>query len=109
MTEPRIDAHRAAWATDEAARHVVMPFRRTCRLLVAGGLAGRASRTRLLELLTEYRAGVFGLAATLAALRDECSVDASDAPQFDGDGDVQAELQRIQAAQEKAERDGGDV
>ncbi len=109
MTEPRIDAHRAVWATDEAARHVVMPFRRTCRLLVAGGLAGRASRTRLLELLTEYRAGVFGLAATLAALRDECSFDASDAPQFDGDGDVQAELQRIQAAQEKAERDGGDV
>ena len=105
MTEPRIDAHRAAWATDEAARHVVMPFRRTCRLLVAGGLAGRASRTRLLELLTEYRAGVFGLAATLASLRAHCGADAGDTPPLDDD--VQTELKRIQAAREKAERKGG--
>lgn len=102
MSDPRIDGYRAAWAADEAARCVVLNFRRTCRLLVAGGLARPADRRRLLDLLDAYRTGVLGLADTLAALRAQCGGDAAGCPATDDA--VRDELARIVAARDAAER-----
>jgi hypothetical protein len=65
---------------------------------------GEAGRRRLLELLTRYRANVLEVADTLVALRGQCGIDPDDLP--DDDDDVRAELARIRAAHEKAERAG---
>lgn len=101
MSDPRLDGYRAAWATDEAARCVVLTFRRTCRLLVADGMARPAGRRQLLDLLDAYRTGVLGLADTLAALRAQCGGDAAGCPDDDA---VRDELARIVAARDAAER-----
>jgi hypothetical protein len=105
----QLDAHYAVIQVDSVARNVVMSFQLTVDLLVAEvreRAPDDAGRRRLRELLTRYRANVLEVADTLDALRGQCGTDPDDLPDDADDDDVRAELARIRAAHEKAERAG---
>jgi hypothetical protein len=104
----QLDAHYAVIQVDNLVRQVVMSFKPTCDVLIAEVRErdpGEGGRRRLRELLTRYRADVLELADTLVALRGQCGTDPDDLPDADDD-DVRAELARIRAGHEKAERAG---
>lgn len=103
----QLDAHYAVIQVDGVMLQVVMSFKPTADMLIAEVRErdpGDDGRRRLRELLTRYRSGVLELADTLVALRRQCGTDKADLP--DADDDVRAELARIRAGHEKAERAG---
>jgi hypothetical protein len=104
----QLDAHYAVIQVDGVLRQLVMSFQPTAELLieeVRERAPGDDGRRRLRELLTRYRSGVLELADTLVALRRQCGTDKADLPAADDD-DVCAELARLRAAHEKADRAG---
>ncbi len=104
----QLDAHYAVIQVDSLLRQVVMSFQPTAEMLVAEVRErdpGDDDKRRLRELLTRYRSGVLELADTLVTLRRQCGTDKADLPDGDDD-DVRAELARLRAAHEKADRAG---
>lgn len=101
----QLDAHYAVIQVDGVMSNVVMSFKPTAELLIAEvrerGTDDDGKR-RLRDLLHRYRAGVLELADTLVALRRQCGADKADLP--DDDDDVRAELARIRATHERADR-----
>lgn len=101
-------AHYAGSQLDTVLRAVVTPFQRMVDALIAEARERGASfeeRQRLFDSLMRYRAIVLELGDTLGGLRAHCGTDPGELPA--DEDDVRAELARIRAAHERAQRQPG--